>query len=652
VTSPRPLVAPRPGAAPTTRPTEARWTPADARRQRRRQAIATVAFLVGLTYLGWRALFTLNPDALAMSWFLWALEAHAILGVGLAAFSLWDTRPLEPAAPHVPEGRVAVFITSYDEPREIVLPTLAAAVAMDGDHETWLLDDGVRPEMRELADRLGARYLGRESSEHAKAGNLNHALAHVDADFVVVLDADHVPDRAFLRRTLPYFNDEGVALVQTPQDFYNEGSFEHVPSRRRLGSPYTEQSLFYRVIQPGKNRWRSAFWCGTNAAIRVSALREVGGVATDSITEDLMTTIRLHRAGWGTVYHDEVLARGLAAPTAEEYQLQRRRWCIGAIQTLRHERPLTGPDLTWPQRLSYAGTFLAWFESLRVLGLLLVPPLVLLTGTAPIVAPIGVFALWFGVFFSAQFLAVSALGQGHLRPIRSAMFDLIRLQTTLKAIVVGYTGADLEFKVTPKGRSEARRIRLPGLLVALTLVHVLALAWYLAVATGAVGSGFAVPGVAHGAAFWAVVNGYLLGLSMHRIRARAYASERRRSHRHPLDAPSELSGRAARVEDVSLTGARLAPHDAVDLGRGDPVLVTVDRDHLGSAELAATVASVESPSSGTARVHVDFDTGQIEQRALVTAGLFGVDSGTHPHLAAVAADDDTGELDIREVAIR
>jgi hypothetical protein len=139
---------------------------------------------------------------------------------------------------------------------------------------------------------------------------------------------------------------------------------------------------------------------------------------------------------------------------------------------------------------------------------------------------------------------------------------------------------------------------------------------------------------------------------MHRIRARAYASERRRSHRHRLDAHSELSGRAARVEDVSLTGARLAPHEAVDLGRGDPVLLTVDRDHLGSAELAATVASVDSPSSGTSRVLVEFDTGQIEQRAIVTAGLFGVDAGAHPHLAAVAADEDTGEFDTREMVVR
>jgi cellulose synthase/poly-beta-1,6-N-acetylglucosamine synthase-like glycosyltransferase len=635
-----------PPAAPASRLGPAAST--DHRRQRRRQVLASAAFAIGLAYLTWRALFTLNPDALALSWFLWTLEAHAILGVGLAAFSLWDTRPLVPATDAVPDGRVAVLIATYDEPTEIVLPTVAAAVAMDGDHETWLLDDGVRPEMRELAERLGARYLGRESSEHAKAGNLNNALAHIDAEFVVVLDADHVPDRAFLRRTLPYFQDEGVALVQTPQDFYNEGSFEHVPSRRRLGSPYTEQSLFYRVIQPGKNRWRSAFWCGTNAAIRVSALREVGGVATDSITEDLMTTIRLHRAGWGTVYHDEVLARGLAAPTAEEYQLQRRRWCIGAIQTMRHERPLTGPDLSWQQRLSYAGTFLAWFESLRVLGLLIVPPLVLLTGTAPIVAPLGVFAIWFAVFFVTQFLAVSALGQGHLRPIRSAMFDLIRLQTTLKAIIVGLTGADLDFKVTPKGRSEERRIRLPGLLVAVVVLHVVALTWYLAVATGTVGSGFAVPGVAHGAAFWAVVNGYLLGLALHRIRARTYAAERRRSHRHRVEVDSRVAGHLARVEDVSLTGARLVPHEAHDLGRGDPVLLRVDRDRLGIPELTATVTSVESRSAGTPAVHLDFDTGQIEQRAIVTAGLFGVDTGANPHLAPAARTEEDEPVPARD----
>ncbi|TFV55140.1 glycosyltransferase, partial [Mycobacterium sp. PS03-16] len=159
-----------------------------------------------------------------------------------------------------------------------------------------------------LAAALGARYVTRPVHDSAKAGNLNHALAMVTTDLVAVFDADHVPEPDFLTRTLPYFADQQLALVQTPQDFYNTSSFEHY----RPGSPLHEESLFYRVVQAGKHNAGAAFWCGTNAVLRVSALRGVGGVATETLTEDFHTTLRLHRAGWRTAYHNQVLASGLA----------------------------------------------------------------------------------------------------------------------------------------------------------------------------------------------------------------------------------------------------------------------------------------------------------------------------------------------------
>ncbi|WP_347057482.1 glycosyltransferase [Blastococcus sp. HT6-30] len=166
------------------------------------------------------------------------------------------------------------------------------------------------------------RYVSRPEHDHAKAGNLNHALALVRTDLVAVLDADHVPDPDFLSRTVPYFADERLALVQTPQHFYNTSSFEHL----RPGVDLHEESLFYRVIQAGKHHAGAAFWCGTNAVLRVGALREVGGVATESLTEDLHTTMKLHRAGWRSTYHNEVLARGLAAGSPDAFYAQRRRW--------------------------------------------------------------------------------------------------------------------------------------------------------------------------------------------------------------------------------------------------------------------------------------------------------------------------------------
>ena len=98
-----------------------------------------------------------------------------------------------------------------------------------------------------------------------------------------------------------------MALVQLPQEFYNLDSVQHAQQKDDT-EPWHDQTLFYRVIQPGKNRWNAAFWCGSPSVVRRAALEDVGGVATDTITEDIHTTVRLHSRGWRTVYHDEILA--------------------------------------------------------------------------------------------------------------------------------------------------------------------------------------------------------------------------------------------------------------------------------------------------------------------------------------------------------
>lgn len=276
------------------------------------QAIAVAALVVTIAYLAWRTVATVELSVWWVSIPLLVLEFHAALGLALFAFSLWDV-DRRPDARTVlgTSDRVAVLIPTYNESLEILTPTIAAAVALHVEHETWVLDDGDRPDVERLAADLGARYLTRPEHRHAKAGNLNHALGVIEADFIAVLDADHVASPDFLVHTLGYFDDAGIALVQTPQDFYNTDSFEHQARRDGLPDRFHEQALFYRILQPGKNRWGGAFWCGTGAVVRVAALRAVGGVATETITEDIHTTIRLHRRGWRTVYHNEVLALSL-----------------------------------------------------------------------------------------------------------------------------------------------------------------------------------------------------------------------------------------------------------------------------------------------------------------------------------------------------
>lgn len=602
---------------------------------RRRYAIRTIAIAaltVTIVYLVWRAGWTLALDVWWVSIPLLILEVHAALGLALFTFSLWDVDRRPPARDvTVTDQRIAVLVPTYNEGIEVLMPTVAAALAMHVPHETWVLDDGERPEVADLARSLGAHYLARPTHEHAKAGNVNHALTIVKADLVAVLDADHVASPDFLVRTLGYFDDPRIALVQTPQEFYNVGSFEHedggvesVAADGTARERFHEQTLFYRVLQPGKNRWGGAFWCGTGAVVRTSALAEVGGVATETITEDIHTTIRLHRRGWKTVYHNEVLARGLAASDAATYQLQRHRWGTGAMQVLRTENPMVVSGLTIPQRLSYAATILGWFDAWRSLGYLVLPIVVIATGAVPIKAEPLTFAFAFGANFVLGQLALRVLSRGCHRPVLSLLFEFVRMTPNLLATTTLWTRRRATFRVTPKGRTaEGRRpTHVPRPLTVVLGLSVVALAWYALTLMGATPVIYAIPWAVHAAVFWMLVNVSLVWLAIRRIRSSRFASERRASVRFETDLPGRLDGIEAWVRDLSLTGARLEiPAAATVASDGRLIVETPNGTAL---QLNGTVRARWTDATGRGMLGYEFDAGQFDVRARLALALFDV----------------------------
>jgi cellulose synthase (UDP-forming) len=599
--------------------------PDGARRLLLIRTVAVVALVATGVYLAWRATSTLNLDAWYLALPMLVFEVHAAVGLGLFTFSLWDVdrRPPRRALRRLPS--IAVAIPTYNEGPEILVPTIAAAVAMEPAHETWVLDDGERPEIEQLARSLGAHYLARPTHEHAKAGNLNHALGVIDADILAVLDADHVAAPEFLRATLGYFSDPRVALVQTPQDFYNVTSFEH-GSGVTYGEPFHEQTLFYRLLQPGKNRWNAAFWCGTNALVRTAALREVGGAATDTITEDIHTTIRFHRRGWKSVYHNEVLARGLAADDAAQYQLQRNRWGTGAMQVLRRENPLLVPGLTLAQRLGYAATLLGWFDSWRTLGFLLLPPAVLLTGQIPIIADGVTFAVMFGVTYALQQLALYLLGRGAYRPILSIIFDLVRMSPNFVATLSLFVPRTPRFRVTPKGRIATDRGRMEApLLLRLSLgVSFVAAAVYALHLVGPFDMGYASELAALGAFAWLSINAGLTWLAIRRVRSLRYAAERRSAVRFAVDVPGWIDGDAAAVQDVSVGGALVAT--AAPLVEREAHLVSFELPS-GTTSLWAQIRSSRRAPSGEHHYALEFEPGQYPARAALSRAVF---AGRYP----------------------
>jgi cellulose synthase (UDP-forming) len=600
----------------------------------RRAAIRTAAvsaLLQSLAYLIWRTMFTVNLEVWWLSVPVLLLEIHAFVSLALFAFSLWDLDATPPAGGVLSApGSVAVLIPTYDEPAEVLLPSVAAAVALRPAHETWVLDDGNRDSIRILAESLGARYLARSDNAHAKAGNINHALAHIDADFVAVLDADHVARPELLTNTLGYFSDPKVAVVQTPQEFYNLDSFEHEEvvsrghrrSRRRL---YNEQALFYRAIQPGKNRWGAAFWCGTGAVARVTALEDVGGISTESITEDIHTTIRLHHKGWKSVYHNEVLARGLAAADAAQYQVQRLRWGAGAMQVLRKDNPLFKSGLSLTQRLAYAATLLGWFDSWRSLGYLLVPIATVITGAVPIKANPLVFAAAFGTTFIVQRIALSALGRGYAPPLLSTVFDVVRMPANLKATLSIFTAKKLSFRVTRKGRlgDERSRQGTPLLLIAMLVASVIAAGFFGATLLGMLPLHYSVPEATIAAACWMALNSYVVARAISRIRSDRFASERRASVRFDVSVDGALDEIPCKIVDVSLTGARVELDQVLE-GSLKPGLQNsyLEFSVLGSdLRMRATVCSSRESAGGTV-LGLQFTPGQERLTANLAQALF------------------------------
>ena len=257
-------------------------TPAAAARRLLALRIMTVLTVaLGVNYLAWRWLESVNWDAWWIAVPLVVAETYSLVDVGLFALTMWRART-RPAPPPPPEGvTVDVFVTTVDEPVDLVMRTVLAARDMAYPHRTWVLDDGDRPALREAARHAGVGYVVRGEDwvgrpRHAKAGNLNNALFRTDGDLIVVLDADQVPAPHFLERTLGHFADPAVALVQTPQHFTN------VTAADPLGS---QAPLFYGPIQQGKDGWNAAFFCGSNAVLRREALMQLGVVGYVRETE-------------------------------------------------------------------------------------------------------------------------------------------------------------------------------------------------------------------------------------------------------------------------------------------------------------------------------------------------------------------------------
>ena len=297
---------------------------------------------------------------------------------------LWPLRRMPVALPDDLKEwpAVDVLIPTYNEPLSMVRFTALAAMNIDWPADklhVFILDDGRREEFRAFAEEAGIGYMTRDDNLHAKAGNINCALARTESPFVAIFDSDHVPTRSFLQIAMGWFlRDRKLAMLQTPHYFYSPDPFE-----RNLGQFHAtpnEGELFYGVVQDGNDFWNATFFCGSCAVIRRKALDEVGGIAVETVTEDAHTSLRMQMRGWNTAYINIPQAAGLATEQLSGHVRQRIRWARGMAQVLHLENPLWVPGLKLAQRLCYFNAMSHYLYALPRLIFLTAPLIYLVLG--------------------------------------------------------------------------------------------------------------------------------------------------------------------------------------------------------------------------------------------------------------------------------
>jgi len=278
------------------------------------QFFGLLFIILGTYYLYWRWSFSLNREALWFSLPLVLAESMAFLSSVLVVFNYWDNKDLKIQKPprllsdieEVPPGQdrplvIDVFIATYNEDEELVRYSIRDALRLTYPHpdvtiKVWVLDDGRRPAMKQVAEEEGVLYLSRKNNEGYKAGNLKHAIENSTGDLFIILDADTRTFPKFLEHTAGYFRNKKMAWVQTPQWFYD--LTEAVPLTKFFRWVFNKKEpvkanlldktlgkitvgedvfgndprIFYDVILRRRNIYNAAFCCGAGSIHRRKAV--------------------------------------------------------------------------------------------------------------------------------------------------------------------------------------------------------------------------------------------------------------------------------------------------------------------------------------------------------------------------------------------
>ena len=531
-----------------------------------RATVSIFTVLIGLLYLSWRYFVTVMPFSGTLFEMIWVyavfiVEVLACIEISIFLLIMSRTNTRTPEADEyeakldtVKLPSVDIFIPTYNEGFDVLEKTVIGAKHLDYPCFTvWVLDDGKRQWLQDFCEKQEVNYLTRSDNSHAKAGNLNNALKYADGDFFAIFDADFIPGRKFLRRTIGFFifNDD-IGLVQTPQHFFNK---DPVQSNLYLDKVWPdEQRLFFDAMAPCRDGWHAAFCCGSCSIIRRKAIDEIGGIPTSSITEDLLTTLCLLQKNYRTVYLSEKLSQGMAADSIKGYFIQRARWCRGGIQCFFvPEGPLRAKGLSFLQRVLFAPY--GWIVHPFTRFMILIVPIVYLW--------LGIKPLYFtttGDLLKYQFpmLLCFALSMQWFAPRKYVpllstaigVFGMFRLLPVVISSLIKPFGQP--FRVTPKGAASTSDVDWYIFVICLILI--------LATASGVVINIVPEYRVLKTMAFfpyalmWSIINIILLCIC---ALICFDAPRKRKEERFIIKEEGYINGKTVMIYDISLGGYKI-----------------------------------------------------------------------------------------------
>lgn len=380
-----------------------------------RKILIIINSIVSIIYIIWRfTVIPINHDIISfiLGVFLYLAEVLGLISfINFQYLFSKNYKLKSKSLNNYPPGNIPsvdVLICTYNEPLDLLQKTIIASKKLDYPQnklKVYVCDDGHRNELKNLCKKYNVNYITRNNNEGAKAGNINNALNIITGDLFAVLDADMIPKKNFLTKTVGYFSNENMAFVQTPQVYYNQDMYQYNLNRKIPN----EQDFFMRDIEEARAANNAVLHVGTNAVFKKKYVMEIGGYPTCSITEDMAVGMLLQAKGYDSEFINEELALGLSATTFTELVKQRDRWCRGNLQVIKKFNVIFNKNLTLGQKIAYWDGVVYWLSSIQKLIYIISPLFFLLSHKLIIDAPIKSLLTMFIPFLLGQILIFNIL---------------------------------------------------------------------------------------------------------------------------------------------------------------------------------------------------------------------------------------------------